>query len=617
MENINVPGAFAKNLKCPCCQNPWNQGDSLNNTTDTTFIACQPCLSDNKGFKGLDPSNFDPSVPVGENFFLWSNGGWKKNNPIPNEYSSWNTFIVLRDLNLERLKVILDDLLSATTSASSEVTDADIEKVKLFYAAFMNEEIIESNDAAPIFPILDLCGDIVKNPAKTIAALHSQYGVNGFFALGSMPDKANSELTIASLYQSGLGLPDRDYYFDADKKEKRSKYVEYIASLFDLLKDSLTKQSNSSISSPYVSQLKKLDSKTLAEKVLAFETELASHHLTRTACRDPNLTYNKLSFNDVIALSKQHTAEITWQHYLTYGIHPHVAFDWKDYFNLIGKSPVDLGDIINLQAKHYLVHLPKILNENADILPYYSIFHVLNSYAPHLSSRWVNAHFLFHEKELKGTSDLLVRWKRGLQALESALGEALGKLYVQRHFPTEYKQKALDVVYSVRDALQQRLTEIPWMSAETKTEAFLKMNKFKVKIGYPDHWKDYSHLNIYKDQHVANVIASRSFEFQVDLRRMNAPTDKARWFMTPQTVNAYFHPSLNEIVFPAAILQPPFFDAEADVAVQFGSLGAVVGHEMTHGYDDQVRFIIVSSMKETSDSRQSFYREESMIVMET
>ena len=405
-----------------------------------------------------------------------------------------------------------------------------------------------------------------------------------FFAAHSSPDKSNSDHSLCALYQGGLGLPDRDYYFDADKAEKRAKYVEYIASLFRLLG-----ASSAAGSLPQPELVKYQDDEyclAVAKAVLVLETRIASTHLTRTASRDPLLTFNKMS---VAELAKRSVPPLTWPTYLTYGTRPPVRFDWVEYFHACGKSVEALGDI-NVASVDAVTGLATILDEyhGSEALMHYLRFHAVNSYAGHLPAAFVDAQFGFFEKELKGTAEQQPRWKRALQSLESALGEELGQLYVAKYFPSDAKQRALEIVEAVRDALRERLLEVEWMSEETRVEAMRKMEKFKVKIGFPDQWLDYSSMQIVRGQHFENVVAARQYAHALELSRMNAPTDKARWFMTPQTVNAYYHPSLNEIVFPAAILQPPFFDPDADAAVQFGSLGAVVGHEMTHGFDDQV-----------------------------
>lgn len=584
-----VPGAFAKNFQCECCKNPWNVEDTNAPTSSVpaSLILCAPCLTDNKGYSGVDPTNFDMSVKPSENFYLWSNGGWKEKNPIPPEYSSWNTFIALRDLNLERLKTILDELEQNKVDASGEgVENPTITKVKDFFLGFMDAEAIEAAGAQGLYPILRLMENIRTDVPGTLAALHSQVGLSSLFSLYSSPDKADSNHTIASLYQGGLGMPDRDYYFDHDKAEKRQKYVAYIAQLLSLLVKEFPE---------YEFLLGHNESTTteVAKSILQLETTLAQWHLTRTQSRDPKLTYNKMTVAQLTQRTRE--AQDTWAKYLTRGVSASSAahFSWTDYFLALNKPVEALGDI-NVACLSYLTHFSEVLDSTA-LIPYL-FFHAVNSFAPHLSSSYVQAHFAFHEQALKGTSELLPRWKRGLQVIDGsyALGEALGQLYVQKYFQESSKQRASYIVESVRQALADRLSEVEWMLApETRAHALEKMRGFKVKIGYPDVWTSADGLIIRRANvealHLQNVQAVRAFEFARDLARINAATDKTRWFMTPQTVNAYYHPSLNEIVFPAAILQPPFFDAKADLAVQFGSLGAVVGHEMTHGFDDQGR----------------------------
>lgn len=587
-----IPGAFAKNFQCECCKNPWNVED----TTDTaqssvpaSMILCAPCLTDNKGYSGVDPANFDMSVKPSENFYLWSNGGWKEKNPIPPAYSSWNTFIALRDLNLERLKSIVDELEQNKVDASGEgAENPTIAKVKDFFLGFMDAEAIEAAGAQGLYPILRLIENIRMDVPGTLAALHSQVGISALFSLYSSPDKSDSNHTIASLYQGGLGMPDRDYYFDQDKAEKRQKYVEYIAQLLSLLVKEFPE---------YEFILGHNESTTVevAKSILQFETTLAQWHLTRTQSRDPKLTYNKMSVSKLTQRTREE--QDTWAKYLTRGVSTSSAahFAWTEYFAALNRPVESLGDV-NVACLSYLTHFSEVLDSSA-LVPYL-FFHAANSFAPHLSSPYVNAHFTFHEQTLKGTSELLPRWKRGLQVIDGSyvLGEALGQLYVQKYFQESSKQRASYIVESVRQALADRLSEVEWMLApETRAHALEKMRGFKVKIGYPDAWTSADGLTIRSAQanidalHLQNVQAVRAFEFAREIARINAPTDKTRWFMTPQTVNAYYHPSLNEIVFPAAILQPPFFDAKADLAVQFGSLGAVVGHEMTHGFDDQGR----------------------------
>ena len=556
-------GAFARK-KCPCCNNPWNLAEESGSTTH--IYACSPCLQDNKGFKGLDPNNIDFSVSPSENFYLWSNGNWKKQNEIPPEYASWNTFIQLRDMNLERIKSILSGFES-----NKDLSGSDL-KLANFYRSAMDEDTIESLGVSVLDGMLKLCTEVKKNPGHRIGELHGKYGVRVLFSLYSSPDKKNSEHSIATVSQSGLGLPDRDYYFDEDKADKREKYIGYISKLFALLYKG--NPSYECYSTPAKCLL-------AAREVMLMETAFASAFLTRTACRDPELTYNKMSIVDLKALTR---SEPSWRSYLARGA-PN-DLQWDEYFETIGKPSQEMGEV-NVGMVDAIKRMNVVVNHPS--LEHYLVFHCLNSYAPHLTREFVETHFNFHEKELKGTAEQRPRWKRALEALEDAMGFALGVSYVNQYFAGDAKIRALRVVESVKHALRQRLSEVDWMGESTKKEAFLKMEKFRVKIGFPDKWVDYSALDIIQGKHLENVARGREFNFNLDLSRMNAPTDRDRWFMTPQTVNAYYHPSLNEIVFPAAILQPPFFDPDADEAVNFGSMGAVVGHEMTHGFDDQGR----------------------------
>jgi putative endopeptidase len=284
-------------------------------------------------------------------------------------------------------------------------------------------------------------------------------------------------------------------------------------------------------------------------------------------------------------LTKITLPDYSWGQYLATGV-PKLGLDWKRYFKLIGKPVEELGDV-NVAMVKSMKKISSIYDSKS--LPHYLTFHSVNSYASSLPIKFVDAKFNFFDKELQGTSEQRPRWKRSLSLLENSLGEAIGQFYVAKYFDESAKARALSIVEKIRDSLRERLGEVKWMSDSTREQALKKMEGFKVKIGYPDEWIDYSSLNVINGQHMKNLFASHAFDFKRELKEMNAPTDKKKWHLTPQTINAYYHPSMNEIVFPAAILQAPFFDKDADDAVNFGSMGAVVGHEMTHGFDDQGR----------------------------
>jgi putative endopeptidase len=562
-----------KHFRCACCNNPWNMGgtDGGNNIdTSSAVDRARQCRLDSKGYSGINPDNFDDSVDYSDDFFSWSNGNWIKKNPIPPEYSSWNTFMVLRDLNLDRLKAILDE--AATAAATGKTSpNPEFDKVSTFFNTFMNEAEIEAKGIKDLVPVMDSIDNAnCRDLSGLIAELHARYNVRSFFSLSSSPDRKNSVHTLANITQSGLGLPDKDYYFDDDKQAKREKYVEYIAAVLE----ELGRQG--------IAAYADIDAcRAVAHRIFDFEVKIARSHLTRAEMRDAEKTYNKKTLAELTAL----THEDTWADYLSQGVSRR-AFDWQRYLACVGKPAEVVGDV-NLTSPSTIRAAVRLMAE--PVVKDYLRFQVINAYAPHLYGAISDLHFAFFEKELKGTSEQRPRWKRALDYVEAALGEALGQEYVAKHFSGDSKVKALAIVEQVRDVLRDRLQEIEWMQPQTKSAALLKMERFNVKIGYPDQWLNYGPLFVAPDSHIDNVLRANYFHFQIELQRINSPTDRTRWFMTPQTVNAYYHPSLNEIVFPAAILQPPFFDPTADEAVNFGSLGAVVGHEMTHGYDDQGR----------------------------
>eukprot|EP01038_Epipyxis_sp_PR26KG_P009015 gene9015-12158_t len=524
-------------------------------------------------FKGED---FDYTVPLGQNFYLFSNGGWMKRNPIPPDFPSWNTFSVLRSINSKQLRSILDNLRK-TTNVLSEM------EMKLCdcYSSYMDTNHINSLGIQPMIAIFKLCSEVMESPEEVIAKLHAEYGIHVFFNVRSSPDKSNSDHSICSMYQGEETTPDRDWdcyeilyqdtFYAEDIIATRDVYVEYIYTLFLLIGEKGIP--------PFQD---KEYCKVAAMQIFDFKVKLTYAQMTRTAYRDPDLTYNRMNIETLVSLTKP---TITWPMYLTKGSHVK-EFDWRKYFCLIGKSPDELGNI-NVAMVDSIKNFPNLLQDPR--LPNYLIFQSLDSYAMHLSSDFVHAHFNFHERELKGTILQRPRWNGAIQVIEEVLGDALGQLYVEKHYCKDTHDKAEKIVSAVRDALYERLNEVTWMSPPTKLHAIKKLDLLRIKIGHPTTWTDYEKLNIIDGEHFMNIVRSRRFEFQLELDRMNKPTDRSRWFMTPQTVNAYYHPSMNEMVIPAAILQPPFFEPKSDAAVQFGSLGAVVGHELTHGFDDHGR----------------------------
>lgn len=506
-----------------------------------------------------------------DDFYLYANGSWLKNNPIPSGYPNWNSFLTLHVQSQENLKQILEGLAATETATATDggtITDEE-RKVSAFFKAAMDEDSIENSQLEPLQPLLEECAEIAASAgdktrfASCLGKMANKYGICPFFSVGASPDNMNSEHSIAELAQGGLGLPDRDYYFDEDKQDKRDAYEKCIANFLTLLIEDSSTVDDSILE----------NNAELAKKVFALEKDMAEAHMTRIENRDPHETCNKMSMKEL-------TEDLCQD-----------KFDFATYFlNYSGKASVDEVGDINVRNTKAITSATEIASSaDHDTLLAYTKWKVMASCAPYLSSKFVNAHFEFFEKTLSGTSELKPRWKRAMAFTETALGEALGKLYCEKYFDDASKQQALDIVEKVRQSLEQRLKEVDWIKADsTREQALKKMEHFRVKIGYPDEWIDYEPLKIDDgDNFLEMVLKARSFANFLENKEMNAPTDRNKWFMTPQTINAYYHPNLNEIVFPAAILQPPFFDKDADLAVNFGAMGAVVGHEMTHGFDDQ------------------------------
>ena len=384
---------------------------------------------------------------------------------------------------------------------------------------------------------------------------------------GASPDNKQSELSICQVAQGGLGLPDRDYYFDEDKETKRTAYKLHIAKMLSLLNDptsTTTNDNDDEVDERFTS---------MANSIYELESKLAQAHMTKTENRDPEATYNKMTIEEFTKSCNS-------------------VFHFSAFFtSATNKTVQELGDINvrNTKALHCVAEC--IAQVDAETLKNYLRWRSIRSCANYLPKAFVNENFHFNETVLAGTEEIKPRWKRAMAYTEGALGEALGQIYCAKYFDESCKKKALFIVESVRQSLEGRLKEVDWIKSEsTREQALKKMSRFNVKIGYPDKWIDYTTLVIERDEPFLSMIfKSRVFDHILEVKEMNTPTDKDKWFMTPQTVNAYYHPNLNEIVFPAAILQAPFFDPNADDAINFGSMGAVVGHEMTHGFDDKGR----------------------------
>ncbi|HEY1582174.1 MAG TPA: M13 family metallopeptidase, partial [Chthoniobacterales bacterium] len=505
----------------------------------------------------LDPKNMDTSVKPGQDFYLYANGNWLKNNPIPPEYSRWGSFNELIEKNNAALHQIAEQASQLATQVAGKpkiekADEADVQKVGDFYASGMNEEAINQAKMQPLqdeMKQIDAIKDL-DGLTKEIGHLHSE-GVNALFGFTSGQDDKNSTMIIAQAYQGGLGLPDRDYYTKDDEASKkiRQQYVDHVTKMFALLGDSQDVAAKN------------------AKTVMDVETSLAKPARTRVQLRDPQKNYNKMSVAELEKLMPD--------------------FKWADYFqelNLTAPGPINVGQPDFFKAADQIFK-----SVSLDDWKTYLRWHLVHGAAPLLSRNFVDENFAFYGKTLTGTEKLKPRWKRVVSTIDDEIGEALGKLYVADHFPPEAKKRALDMVHNLEAALADRIKTNDWMDEPTKKEALKKLAAFTVKIGYPDKWRDYSLLKIDRGPYVLNVLRSDQFEVAREMKKIGGPVDRTEWGMSPPTVNAYYNPNMNEIVFPAGILQPPFFNPNADDAVNYGGIGAVIGHEMTHGFDDQGR----------------------------
>lgn len=495
---------------------------------------------------GLDPRNFDTTVNPCEDFYQYANGNWMKNNPIPAQYGSWGSGHEVYERNLALLKQVLEEAAAVKDAPKGSIT----QKVGDFYATAMDSAKIETDGVKPLAAELARIDALANSAdvAKLIAALHAEASTY-VFAIGSDQDMKKSTEVIAYATQGGLGLPDRDYYTrdDEESKQLRESYVAHIANMLQLLGDA-----------PEIA-------KSRADRIMAMETRLAKASLTNVEQRDPMSWYNMMSVADADKAT------------------PH--FSWTSYFKTIG-----LPNVQNFSFAHprFFAAMDSLIAEvPVDDWKQYFRWHLVHGGAPYLSSQFVNENFLFYGTTLSGTTELRPRWKRVQNAADKTLGEALGQAYVAKAFPPKSKARAVEMVNNLRVALKARINALDWMSDATKTLAVAKLDAFTAKIGYPDKWRDYSKLEIDRSSYYANMNRGAAFELRRQLDKIGKPVDRTEWGMTPQTVNAYYSPLMNEIVFPAGMLQPPMFDGEVDDAVNYGAMGSVIGHEMTHGFDDQ------------------------------
>jgi putative endopeptidase len=496
------------------------------------------------GTWGVDLEGMDRTVKPGDDFFKYVNGKWAASTEIPADRTSFGAFALLRDLSEARVRALLDRWAADETLKGA----TDEAKVAALYRTFLDEATAEKLDAKPLRPHLDAVKKLKNHDdvARSMGRSVSTFGAS-FFSPAVFDDAKNPERYALYLSQSGTGLPDRDYYLRDNFKAQKERYQQYVADMLKL----------AGWTEPEAN----------AAKIVALETQIAAAHWTRAESRNRDKTYNPAT---IAELGKSAP-----------------GFPWALWFK---EASLDQAERAVIRQNTAFPALAKIFADTpVDTLKAWQAFHVTDQAAPYLSKRFVDANWEFRSKFLSGAQAQRPRWKRAVGEAEDAMGEAIGRTYVAEHFPPESKAKMEKLVADLRVAMKNRIETLEWMSPETRTRALDKLTKFGVKIGYPSKWRDYSKLQVKEGDLAGNHERASKFDWAYSVSRIGKKVDEDEWGMTPQTVNAYYASAKNEIVFPAAILQPPFFDPQADPAVNYGAIGGVIGHEITHGFDDQGR----------------------------
>nr|WP_063709039.1 M13 family metallopeptidase [Rhodopirellula sallentina] len=492
---------------------------------------------------GIDQSLFSEKVAPGENFYLYANEKWLENTPIPADKSNYGIFTVLDDETRQQVRTLIE---AAAEEDAAKGTPS--QKVGDMYRSVLDVEQRNASGINPIESVLKIANDIDSKESLAAAlGLLVQKGVYGPFAPYVGVDAKNSDQYIVYLTQSGLTLPDRDYYLEDD-----ARYVELREQLEVYVTDMLA-------------AIGVENAGEAAKEVIAIEKQIAERQWTKTENRDPEATYNRKTLEELAELVEKFPIGA-----------------------MLESAKISDQDAVVVRQPTYFSEIDDVIADGSlDAWKNYLAFHVIDSYAAFLSEDLERRHFEFHGKAVSGTDEQQPMWKRAVDATGSVLGEVVGQLYVEKHFTPEAKARMNELVENLKAAFAQRIMSRPWMGEGTKKQALAKLAKFTTKIGYPDEWKDYSSLQITDESPATNMIAAATFEFERDLAKLGGPIDRNEWHMTPQTINAYYNPTMNEIVFPAAILQPPFFNMAADDAVNYGGIGAVIGHELSHGFDDK------------------------------
>ena len=516
----------------------------------------------------LDLTSLDKSVDPCVDFYHFACGGWQKNNPIPADQTSWSVYAKLYQDNLNFLRGILEQ--AATHSAQQ---DAVTQRIGDFYGSCMDEATVEKKGLSALKPELDSIAELknTRELALLLAQLQLVHGRTILFAGGSTQDPDDSEKMIAELDQGGLGLPDRDYYLkdDAKSKETRERYLQHVQKVFELMSND-----------PAVA-------KKNADTIMRFETLLAKASMSRVDRRDPYKLKHKMKTAELDTLAP--------------------SLEWKAYYREAGYPDFE---IVNVDTPDFFKEVNSLLSsEPIANWKTYLRFHVVDSSSPFLSTPFVQENFEFYRKYLRGAKEQQPRWKRCVSFTDRNLGEALGQVYVAKVFSPELKQDTLAMVRHIEDAMELRIRQLDWMSPETKEQALTKLHGIRNKVGYPDRWRDYSSVKITADDFAGNVRRLTEFESHRDFSKIGKPVDRGEWGMSPPTVNAYYNPQMNDINFPAGVLQPPVYDAKMDDAPNYGDTGGTIGHELTHGFDDEgSQFDAKGNLRNwwTKDDREKF-----------
>lgn len=517
---------------------------ALTATTINVWAAQAIQSAQTQKISGIDQQYIDQNGSANNDFYDYVNGTWLKQTEIPADKARWGAFNELHELSTNQLHRIVEDLTAQKWAAGSVE-----QKIASLYASFMDEKAIEAQGIKPLQQELARVDALQsKQGFAQLMGHFSRIGVRTPFDISIGQDMKRSDVMIAGLVQRRLGLPDRDYYLKNDQKfvETRAKYLKHIERMLKLSGDQQAAQH--------------------AKEILALETELAKIQWSNVQNRDLSKRYNIYKTKDLKKLTS--------------------TFDWNTYLSSVGVK--DKIQTIQVNQLSYFQSLDPVIDRTPLIVwKAYFKWNLISSFAPYLNKAFVDESFAFYGKTLRDVAEQEVRWKRGVQTVNGVLGDGLGKIYVEKHFSADKKQRMDALVQNLIKAYDQSISQLDWMSPETKVQAKKKLSSLSIKVGYPKKWRDYSALDIKDGDLIGNVIRASEFEHQDDVDKLGKPVDRDEWFMTPQTVNAYYNPSSNEIVFPAAILQPPFFNIDADDAVNYGGIGSVIGHEISHGFDDQ------------------------------